>query len=159
MQIFDASSMIYAWDNYPLGQFPKVWNWIAKEISKNRFCISAIAFDEVNQKTSGCGKWLRESEIQRVAVTNEILQESLRIKDHLGIKNDQFHSSGVGENDILIISTAKIEGIDLICDERRQPIKPKLIAKYRMPAVCSLATVMVECHNFLEVLKMSDETF
>ena len=34
MLVFDASSMIYAWDNYPVNQFPPFWQWIATQVEQ-----------------------------------------------------------------------------------------------------------------------------
>ena len=53
MRVFDASSMIYAWDNYPVQQFPGLWEWMADQISTEELQISAVAFDEVAQG-DGC---------------------------------------------------------------------------------------------------------
>ena len=33
MQTFDASSMIYAWDNYPIEQFPPLWDWMGVQVT------------------------------------------------------------------------------------------------------------------------------
>jgi len=44
MQTFDASSMIYAWDNYPPGQFPGLWEWMGKQIELEEFVMSEVAF-------------------------------------------------------------------------------------------------------------------
>ena len=33
MQVFDASSMIHAWDNYPEPQFPGLWSWLAFQLA------------------------------------------------------------------------------------------------------------------------------
>jgi hypothetical protein len=55
MQVFDASSMIYAWDNYPVGQFPRLWIWIAREIEQRRLKMPRVACEEVASKTPDCG--------------------------------------------------------------------------------------------------------
>ena len=107
MQIFDASSIIYAWDNYPVTQFPNLWSWLAGEIKSNQLCIASVAFNEVKSKAPDCGEWLKAAAITKVVESNEILQCALEIKSLLGIQNDQY-GNGVGENDILIIATAKI---------------------------------------------------
>lgn len=51
MQVFDASSMIYAWDNYPVRQFPGLWQWIASQIKVEALVMPSVAFDEVAHKT------------------------------------------------------------------------------------------------------------
>ena len=83
-----------------------------------------------------------------------ILEEALRIQGLLGIQNDQY-GGGVGENDILIIATAKIEGVDLISDENKQPNLPENMKNYKIPAVCALPSVQVGSLNFLELIKNS----
>lgn len=43
MLVFDASSALYAWDNYPIEQFPPLWAWLALRIAKGQLTISAVA--------------------------------------------------------------------------------------------------------------------
>lgn len=50
MQVFDASSMLYAWDNYPVRQFPGLWNWLATQIEENAFVIPSVRLKRSQQK-------------------------------------------------------------------------------------------------------------
>ena len=159
MQVFDASSMIYAWDNYPIGQFPGLWEWMAGQIASKELVMSSVAFEEVSHKTPECGEWLRENDLERLDVSNAILQEAKRIKGLLDIVGDGYHPKGVGENDILIISTAKQHGAELVSDEERQTNLPHVISKCKIPAVCAMKTVSVSCLNFLEYIKASGAIF
>ena len=107
MQVFDASSMIYAWDNYPITQFPGLWEWMAEQVDKENLVMPSVAFDEVQRITPDCGDWLKVQSIKRLAMSNVILQDAFRIKGLLGIADDKYHTKGVGENDIFIIATAR----------------------------------------------------
>ena len=159
MQVFDASSMIYAWDNYPLRQFPRFWDWLAKQIKDNQLVMSVVAYEEVERSTPDCAAWLKGNDLERLVITNEILQHSLRIKALLGIADDHYHPKGVGENDIFIIATALVHHAELVTEEGRQAVAPTEPAKRRIPAVCSLPQVEVPCINFVEYFKRSDEIF
>ena len=64
MQVFDASSMIYAWDNYPIRQFPGLWEWMATQIEEKRLVMPSVAFEEVANKTPDCGEWLEKNDIR-----------------------------------------------------------------------------------------------
>lgn len=159
MQVFDASSMIYAWDNYPINQFPGMWEWMATQIEEQRLVMLNVAFEEVTNKTPECGKWLEENNITQLETTNEILQEALRIKKLLGIDGDKYHAKGVGENDLFIIATARVHKAGLVSDEKRQNALLKEPTKRKIPAVCAMKEVNVLCINFLEFIKRSDEVF
>ncbi len=159
MQTFDASSIIYAWDNYPVDQFPPVWNWIASEIKGHIFSIPNVAFDEVKQKTPDCGQWLADAGISLLPATNEVLHEAMRIKALLQIHEDQYHPSGVGENDLLIVATASVKGLVLISNEARQINLPENPAKKKIPTVCADPQVDVECIDFITLVKRSGQVF
>ncbi|MEX1232935.1 MAG: DUF4411 family protein [Planctomycetaceae bacterium] len=88
MRTLDASAIVYAWDNYPVGQFPKLWEWLATEIEQKRLSIPQVAFVEVKHVSPDCGVWLSGASILRIPESNEILSEALRIKNLLGIQND-----------------------------------------------------------------------
>lgn len=159
MPVFDASSMIYAWDNYPIKQFPPLWNWIARQIEGKILVMPRVAFDEVADKAPDCGNWLKENELELIDVSNTILADALRIKGLLLIVGDNYHAKGVGENDIFIIATARTHKGELVSDEARQPGLPAILAKRKIPAVCSMREVNVPCINFLEYIRRSDEIF
>lgn len=159
MQVFDASSMIYAWDNYPVRQFPGLWEWMAIQIDRKSLVMPSVAFDEVENKTPDCAAWLRQNNLEQLAITNAILQEAMLIKGLLGIVDDNYHAKGVGENDLLIIATVKAHRAELISDEERQNTLPVLAAKRKIPAVCSMTQVAVHCINFIEFIKRSGVIF
>lgn len=160
MQVFDASSMIHAWDNYPVEQFPGLWEWIAEEITSGRLVIPSVAFEEVSHKVPECCVWLRGNNIERVDVTNAILQEAMNAKTLIGVVNDSYHPKGVDENDLLIIATAKIKHADLVSEEARQPvISVNEPTKRKIPAVCALHQVSVNCINFIDYIKRSQAVF
>lgn len=98
MHTFDASSMIHAWDNYPENQFPPLWDWMSELTKKGLITIPTIAYDEVKAKTPDCAKWLSQNGITKINIDNAIIQEAMRIKGLLGIRNDKFSPDGVGEN-------------------------------------------------------------
>jgi hypothetical protein len=159
MQVFDASSAIYAWDNYPIEQFPPLWKWLGVQVQSKSLTIPAVAFDEVAHVAPDCGEWLKEHDIQRLAVSNAILTKALSIKALLKIVGENYHPKGVGENDILIIATARAHHGELISDEGRQKLAPDEMAKRKIPSVCAMPEVAVSCINFLEFIKRSGVVF
>lgn len=158
MQVFDASSIIYAWDNYPVDQFPGLWDWIGDKIHRNLIQMPSVAFAEVVHPAPECAAWLEARGLSRIAMTNNILVDALRIKKMLGIVDDKY-GGGVGENDLFIIATARAYRTTLVSDERVQPGLPKLMANYKIPAVCAIEAVGVECIGFLEFIKRSKAVF
>ncbi len=158
MRVFDASSMIYAWDNYPIGQFPGLWEWMAGQIESKQLLMPSVAFEEVQGKTPDCGEWLKDNNLEQLAITNAIAHEAKRIKGLLGIVDDNYHSKGVGENDILIIATTRMHGADLVSEER-QAIQPQVSSKRKIPSVCVMPTVAVPCINFIEYIRASGAVF
>lgn len=156
---FDASSIIHAWDNYPIANFPSFWDWIGSEIQQSNFAISEVAFVEVENKAPECAKWLKDCSIRKISLSNEVLVRATEIKGLLGIVAENYHSDGVGENDLLIIATAYAEHDILLTEERRQNILPNQRRKYKIPAVCELEGVSVTCNNIRELISTSGVVF
>ncbi|HEY8035969.1 MAG TPA: DUF4411 family protein [Methylobacter sp.] len=150
--------MIYAWDNYPIRQFPGLWEWMATQVEERLLVMPRVAFEEVAHKTPDCGEWLRNNGLELIEISNAIIQDALRIKRLLGIVDDKYRS-GVGENDLLIIATAREQNAELVSDERKQIDLPKELSNYKIPAVCGMAQVSVACINFIEYIKRSDVVF
>ena len=158
LQVFDASSMIYAWDNYPVLQFPGLWEWMATQIEERKLVMPSVAFGEVVNKTPDCGKWLKDNELEQIEISNVVVQDAMRIKLLLGIVGDKY-KTGVGENDLFIIATAREQRAELVSDERKQPDLPKEPHNYKIPAVCAMAEVSIPCINFIDFIKRSAVVF
>lgn len=68
---FDASSMIHAWDNYPIENplFESLWDWMGEKVQSQEFVISKIAFDEVAHKIPDGGIWLKDNNVKIFELT------------------------------------------------------------------------------------------
>ena len=159
MHTLDASSILHAWDNYPLTQFPGLWDWLAAEIQAQRLSIALVALDEVGHKSPDCATWLKSQNIRRLAMSNDVIQAAMDITQHVGIQNDQYHPKGVDENDILIIAAAQYHGATLVTNEARQSSSLKEPTRRKIPAVCDLPGVAVAHKNFLDYLRASEQVF
>jgi len=154
MYNFDASSMIHAWDNYPPENihFDSLWDWFSSNVKSKKFVISKIAFEEVNHKIPACGEWLKINNIEIYNLTPTSLLKAKNIKESLNIIENKY-TKGVGENDLFIIAIAQETGSTLVSEEGRQSISPALKSNYKIPAVCGMLNVNVNCCNFLNLLK------
>jgi len=158
MRVFDASSMIYAWDNYPLSQFPGLWEWMAGQIGAGELVMPNVALAEVAHKAPECAEWLKACDLEVLAINNAILQDAMRIKNLLGIVGDKY-GGGVGENDLLIIATASAHRAELVTDEKWQPALPKKLENCKIPAVCDMPAIAVRWLKFIDFLKLSGAVF
>jgi len=119
--------------------------------------IPAVALVEVNHKVPDCGAWLHAHGVTVVQVTNQIVQAAIAAKNLLGIANDDYSAKGVDENDLFIIATAQAMNAPLISDEGRQANQPQNIKNSKMPTVCDMPQVGVQCVKFLDYFKASGQ--
>jgi len=158
MLAFDTSSIIYAWDNYPLEMFPPLWHWLGNEISSQNVIFPEVTKQEIINNSPECAVWVNGFEPNYLATSPRILDKAFQIKGQLGIVEDKY-GAGVGEKDLIIIATAHVNRIMLVSNEKKQPKLPEKKHNYKIPAVCTLPGVAVTCINFLEYLKNINRVF
>lgn len=159
LRIVDASSLVHGWDSYPIEIFPPLWDWLAQQVASGELQFPDVAYVEINDVCPEAGQWLKDQTVKVVATTPAMLTVSMVIKQILGVVNDEYNPKGVDENDLLIISSASVNGVECVSDEAKQNDLPINMKKYKIPAVCKHEGVGVQCCNFLDYLKSSGVKF
>ena len=157
MRHADTSSIVHAWDSYPIEIFPRLWEWIEDEVRNGELLFCRTAMDEILKVSPDCGKWLGTVPATITPIENNAVQKATQLKNSLGITDDKYHPKGVGENDLLIIASAFCSTAELISDEEKQITLPINIKKYKIPAVCQLTAH--SCINFLQYIKSAGKIF
>lgn len=123
-----------------------------------RLSMPLVAFEETCNVAPDCGQWLTTAQLTVLPMANALVVEANRIKGLLGIVGDRF-GAGVGENDLFIVASAKLHGLELVSNENVQPALPRNMHNYKIPAVCGMTTVGVSCYSFLSCIKQSGQVF
>jgi hypothetical protein len=158
MRAFDTSSIVHAWDNYPIDKFPRLWGWFAQQFASGDIVFPSVVIEELRTVSPDCVQWMQSVGFQQLPMTDAILVHALQVKQYLGIDNPR-GTGGVGEVDILIVCAACAHGCGLVSNEAVQAILPVNRQKYKMPAVCALPFVNVNCMSFIQFLNASQGQF
>ncbi|HSI22637.1 MAG TPA: DUF4411 family protein [Methylophilaceae bacterium] len=158
MHVIDASSIVYAWDNYPKAKLTKLWVWLESMITEGELVIPSVALDEVSHVAPECHAWLIQSGITVVSIGGQVLQKAQQIKAELGIVEDRYDAKGVDENDLIIIACASELHAPLVSNEAVQSSLPSNKAKYKIPAVCT-HVLRHPCVDFLAYFSSTEEVF
>ena len=70
--MFDASSIVLAWDDYPIDQFPSLWDWIEERINAKDIVFSAVTLEEVSHVSSDCHDWLQDAGVESSTVNDAL---------------------------------------------------------------------------------------
>ena len=157
--VFDASSIIHAWDEYPIQQFPRLWEWLAEQVEKQEIIFSILAWGETVHKYPDCAKYLTPYQPVLVTPDDSILTKMKGIQHSLGIFDGKYHEKGVDESDISSIAIAWVKGLSVVTNESLQGNLPANIKKYKIPAVCDMRPVRVKHCSFREYFVQSGQVF
>ena len=153
MRVFDASAIVWAWDEYPAVLFPGLWTLLASEAAAGTIVIPSSAMKEIGDVSPDCHEWLKDCGLKPHPMSNASLRFAQTIRSALGIVGEAYHPKGVDENDIFIIATAMELGLPLVSEEALQLNLPSTLKRYKIPATCGLPEVRVKCIRFIDYLR------
>ncbi|AXQ23352.1 DUF4411 family protein [Acinetobacter wuhouensis] len=161
--ILDASTLIDIWQRFPrdLKVFQQLWEQIEELVELEIIVVTRRNFEEVKSKSEEIHNHFKGLGIVILTPTQEILELAVNIQMELGITDAEIKNNlrkGVDEGDLFCVATAKIRQAILVTEESKQPVnsgnKGALPTNYKIPRVCALSSVNVECINFLELLDL-----
>ena len=155
MFVIDSSSLVNAWDNYPVDKFPSFWNWLGSELSSGHVLIPVVVEQEVKFKFPDIYDYMTSLSYSPVPVDVSIVSYSMILKKVIGVEEDQYGPKGVDENDIFVIASAHCKDMILISDEGVQFTVPKNLANCKIPMVCQLAEENIECIKLIDFINRS----
>ena len=134
----DASSLIYAWDEWPIDRNPALWAWIAGQISTGLLQTAEGVYAEMKSESPDSHAWVHAAGM--IVVPSDygnIYQEAERLADDYRIHEGKPSKHGVDMNDLLLIATTGEFGGRAVSNEKRQVFDVQRLRKNsRIHLVC-----------------------
>lgn len=156
----DANILITAWlHDYPPRIFRTLWSELLNH--KDQLIFISPIWNEIDPIPSNhrnlppeekkqkhpLRTWLEENEFTPTDIGDDVQMESLTLEGKYQIGPD---TKGAGQNDITLISYAKLYSKTVVTLEKRQAPRPNIVSRYKIPLICQDENV--DCINFIEFL-------
>lgn len=74
----DSDAIINAWRDYPIENFPKIWEWIEKMGNEGVLGLSEVVFKELEKGGDECFDWFRKRKHAFVVSNDATVQKELQ---------------------------------------------------------------------------------
>ena len=157
--LIDTSSLIHAWDNYPIKQFKPFWLWMEKQFLEKDVATIPEVIGEIKTSPEFLG-WVKPK-IHQIEISQDMLSKQEQIEKQLEITNGNYSTQGgVNGVDILLIAAASNVNCSLIANEGKQETPPAKKLNYKIPLVCrTIIRPKIPTYSFIGWLKYKDPTF
>lgn len=111
----DSDAIINAWRDYPIQNFPKIWEWI-EQIGKERIGgMSEVVFKELEKGGDECFDWFKQRKSLFVHPNDQEIQ--VEVKRLVTNYNNFGIITGKNEGDPYVVALAKIKGAVVVTNE------------------------------------------
>jgi len=111
----DSDAIINAWRDYPIHNFPNIWEWVEKLGSNKIGGMSEVVFKELEKGGDECYDWFKERKPLFVHPNSEEIQNEVRrlVNNY----NNFGIITGKNEGDPYVIALAKVKEADVVTNE------------------------------------------
>lgn len=111
----DSDAAINAWRDYPIGHFPKIWDWIEQMGRKEIVGMSEVVFKELEKGGDECYAWFRERKEHFVYPNDEAVQTEL--ERLVNSYNNFGIVTGKNEGDPFVVALAIVKDCTVVTNE------------------------------------------
>ena len=111
----DSDAIINAWRDYPIVNFPNIWEWVELLGSEQIGGMSEVVFKELERGGDECYNWFKERKELFVYPNDEEIQYEVRRL--VNTYNNFGLTTGKNEGDPYVIALAKVKGAVVVTNE------------------------------------------
>jgi hypothetical protein len=147
----DSDAAINAWRDYPIENFPKIWEWIEEMGKRQIIGMSEVVFQELEKGGDECFDWFKQRKANFVYPNDEEVQKVL---EHLVNRYNNFGIiTGKNEGDPFVVALAVVKDCSVVTNESMS----NNMHGPKVPDVCRAEGI--EWIKFVDVIRRERVTF
>ncbi|CAN5237908.1 DUF4411 family protein [soil metagenome] len=147
----DSDAAINAWRDYPIENFPKIWDWI-EQMGKNGVAgMSEVVFQELEKGGDECFDWFKQRKEHFVYPNDEEVQREL--ERLVNSYNNFGIITGKNEGDPFVVALAIVKDCTVVTNESMS----NNMNGPKVPDVCRAEGI--QWIKFVDVIRREGVTF
>ena len=147
----DSDAVINAWRDYPIENFPKIWDWIQLMGRERILGMSEVVFRELEKGGDECYRWFKERKMDFVHPNDDDVQREL---DRLVNTYNNFGLiTGKNEGDPFVVAIAIAKDCIVVTNESMS----NNLNGPKVPDVCRAEGI--QWIKFVDVIRREGVTF